>query len=176
MHWFTSDTHFLDTDLKRHNRPFQSPEEGFITMINNINSSVKEDDILWHLGDVYLTDYQDEARRYLSKIKCKNIILIKGNHDDDNKLPILSNFFRKILDEWQGEIEGIDLYMNHIPSKCPKSKFCLTGHVHDAWKVRKNLINVGVDVHHYKPVSIEDIILYKNKMEDNTFDKESFIN
>jgi calcineurin-like phosphoesterase family protein len=176
MHWFTADTHFLDTDMKRHNRPFRSPEEGFVNIINNINSRVKKDDILWHLGDVYLSDYHDDARRYLSKIKCKNMILVKGNHDEDeNRLRTLKPFFRKVLDEWEGKIEGIDIYMNHIPSKCPKSKFSLTGHIHDAWKIRKNLINVGVDVHHYRPVSIEDIMLYKDKMKNNIFDNETYI-
>lgn len=175
MHWFTSDLHFLDTDIKRHHKPFRSPEEYYFTVINNINELVDKEDILWVIGDVFLSDYYDQANNLLSKIKCRNKILIKGNHDKEERMPVLNLHFRKILDEWEGEIEDTKLYMNHIPSKCPKSKFSLTGHVHDAWKIRKNLINVGVDVHHYKPISIQDILWYKDKMDGDVFDKESYI-
>jgi len=175
MHWFTSDLHFLDINMEKHRKPFRSPDEYYHTIINNLNERVGDEDVLWVVGDVFLTDEYDRASYLLSKIKCKNKILIKGNHDTEERMPILNLYFRKVLDEWSGEIDGISIYMNHIPSKCPKSKFSLTGHVHDAWKIRKNLINVGVDVHHFLPVSINEIRDYKDKMENGTFDEESFI-
>ena len=175
MHWFTSDLHFLDNDLKRHHKPFRSPNEYYYTLIENINERVGDEDILWVIGDVFLTDYYDKARELLSKIKCKNKILIRGNHDTDERMPVLDLYFRKILDKWDGDIDGTDIYMNHIPSKCPKSKFSLTGHVHDAWKIRKNLINVGVDVHHYYPISLDDVRWYKDRMDGGVFDEETYI-
>lgn len=43
-------------------------------------------------------------------------------------------------------------------------RWLLHGHVHAAWKVKRNMINVGVDVNDFYPVSLEDI---KDIIEEN---------
>lgn len=173
MHWFTSDLHLFDDRFKLFGRYFRSVQEQNTTIIDNINEVVKEDDILWVLGDVYL-GYDDDASKELGRIKCKNRILIRGNYDTDQKMPTLKNHFRKIVDEFDGEINGLNVYMNHFPIKCPSSKFSLTGHIHEKWKIRKNLINVGVDANHFYPLSFDDILFYKDAME-NHYDENVFV-
>lgn len=37
-------------------------------------------------------------------------------------------------------------------------KWLLCGHVHNSWKIKNTMINVGVDVWDYKPVSLEEIL------------------
>ena len=57
--WFTSDTHFNHTNIagpkvsswKSGYRDFGSVQEMNAALIKNINDCVKEDDILYHLGD-----------------------------------------------------------------------------------------------------------------------------
>lgn len=41
----------------------------------------------------------------------------------------------------------------------------LCGHVHDAWKTKDKMINVGIDVWDYKPVSEEEIIRTMNGLK-----------
>jgi calcineurin-like phosphoesterase family protein len=62
-------------------------------MINNINSCVKENDILFHLGDWSFGGI-DKIWEFRKRINCKNIHLILGNHDehirDNKRLPNVS--------------------------------------------------------------------------------------
>lgn len=71
-------------------RNFSSIEEMNSTLINNINNTVKEDDIIYFLGDFTFGGI-DKIWEFRKQIKCKNIHLILGNHDhhieNDTKLP-----------------------------------------------------------------------------------------
>lgn len=53
-------------------------------ILGNINKTVGEDDTLWILGDLAYgirQGYYEACRRHRNKIKCRNVILIWGNHD-----------------------------------------------------------------------------------------------
>lgn len=87
--FFTSDTHFNHTNIcegvskwagERNCRPFQSLSEMNQTLVDNINSVVGEDDILFHLGD-WSFGGKEQIWEFRKRIKCKNIHLIFGNHD-----------------------------------------------------------------------------------------------
>lgn len=55
------------------------------TITDNINKMVGEDDILWHLGDFAFArreDYWRKCEFYRRRIKCKDIRIIWGNHDE----------------------------------------------------------------------------------------------
>ena len=55
MIWFTSDLHLChDREFVYKSRGFQSVEDMNETLINNINDCVKEEDILYILGDLGL--------------------------------------------------------------------------------------------------------------------------
>lgn len=54
-----------------------------------------------------------------------------------------------------------DRYTEHRP--IDQGEILLHGHVHDTWKTQKTangtlMVNVGVDVHNYKPISEDEII------------------
>lgn len=87
--WFTSDTHYKHSNICRgtSNWPDGSKTRDFDTLdhmnemiINNINHLVREDDLLFHLGDWSFGGYENIAE-FRERILCKNIHLLLGNHD-----------------------------------------------------------------------------------------------
>lgn len=97
--FFTSDTHYHHRNICRgvsqwgtrdENGIFQVSIEAtrdFATLrdmdealVDRINSTVGPDDMLFHGGD-WSFGGQERVKEFRDKIKCKNIILIYGNHD-----------------------------------------------------------------------------------------------
>jgi calcineurin-like phosphoesterase family protein len=181
--WFTSDWHLGDGRIGIDGKPnlfyrsFRSIHEQNQTIIVNFrDSDFKDGDELWHLGDVIydLSDefYFESLRQSYPKSKFN---LIVGNYDED-KLDILGKYFDNIFDSTVihiGEtIKGV--FLNHYPIKCKSElwdndrqrfDFAITGHIHGLWKVQKNMINVGVDAWHFKPVSEDEILFCWNAMQ-----------
>lgn len=92
--YFTADLHLGHRNLvkcltswedKDPCRNFASVEEMDKTIIDNINSVVKEDDILYILGDFAITHLR-KWPHYRNLINCKTIHLILGNHDPKREL------------------------------------------------------------------------------------------
>ena len=84
--FFTADTHFGHQNiLEFTERPFTDIAEHDEILINNINTTVGRTDFLYHLGDFCFgrtANYQTQfAKELLTRINCKNIHLILGNHD-----------------------------------------------------------------------------------------------
>lgn len=93
--WITSDTHYSHKNLVRSltswrdsegnipedsTRDFDSVESMNEAILKGINDNVKSNDWLIHLGDFTLGP-KNTILEFRKKIKCKNIILILGNHD-----------------------------------------------------------------------------------------------
>jgi calcineurin-like phosphoesterase family protein len=88
--FFTSDTHYGHTNICRATtrwtdadnvtRDFESLEHMNTTIVDNINEVVGENDILIHLGDFSFGGFENIAE-FRSRIICKNIHLVLGNHD-----------------------------------------------------------------------------------------------
>ena len=75
-----ADTHFSHKNIIKYcNRPFSSVEEMNNVMLNNWNNTVGKNDLVIHLGDLYLGK-KSEAREFLPKLNGRKI-LIMGNHD-----------------------------------------------------------------------------------------------
>ena len=159
--FFTSDWHLNETRIGDFNpffRPFKSIKEQNETIINRCNELVGENDTLYHLGDVAM---DEEGIKMLSRINCKNKVLIKGNYDEDN-IKLLKKYFDEIVDHKYVNLDGkFKLYLNHYPVNCTPdliiNGFPITGHIHGLWKVQKYMINVGVDAWHFYPVSEEQM-------------------
>ena len=89
--FFTADTHYGHSNIMRYcHRPFDTIEEHDAQLIKNTNDMVGENDVLYHLGDFAFAHAWAKRSKelatstiaeYRSQIKCKNIILIMGNHD-----------------------------------------------------------------------------------------------
>lgn len=180
MIYFTSDQHYGHKNIIEYtSRPYSSIEEMNEKLIDNFNSTVSPNDFTYHLGDFCL------SKKHLPIIKQLNGShhLITGNHDscypwkgfkDKYLIPYLDAGFVSVQREMELEIDDIGLcLLNHMPYsgdshasdrykefrpiKQDKHKYLLCGHVHTKWKFSENMINVGVDVWDYKPISIVDL-------------------
>ena len=188
MIYFTSDWHLGEERIGINGkpnlfyRPFSSIREQNDCIMNNFYSVFKDGDILWHLGDVISGNIENAERRLQEmKIEYPNSTfnLILGNYDID-KQEILHKYFDNIYEEYNyfGFDKNINVYLNHSPINC-KNKFCpadpyngvfsftITGHIHGLWKVQHKMINVGVDVWHFRPVSMDEILFCWSAMKNN---------
>lgn len=91
--YFTSDTHYNHKNIVRgtsewepgkgpqRTRDFDTLEEHNKALVTSINSVVKEDDILYALGDWSFGGI-NSIWEFRKQLKCKEIHLIFGNHDE----------------------------------------------------------------------------------------------
>jgi calcineurin-like phosphoesterase family protein len=141
------------------------------TIIANINDVVGPDDVLWHLGDFCFRDAL-AARAYRSRLTCRNINLIWGNHDNDFLRPLFTGCY----DQTCIQVEGQYIFLNHYPmlswQGSHKGTWQLFGHVHGrlvkdplfkAVYERLLMLDVGVDgwrvgaEHTFRPWSMSEI-------------------
>ncbi|CAN7262920.1 metallophosphoesterase family protein [Rhizobium sp. LjRoot98] len=80
--FFTADSHF-GHQLMLQNRPFSSTDEMDRHLIETWNDTVKQTDIVWHLGDFSYLDPARTASIFGQLQGRKRLIL--GNHDLDNR-------------------------------------------------------------------------------------------
>ena len=172
MIYFTSDTHFGDDRLNLFGRDFvcDNAKDMDELIIEKWNETVKPEDTVYHLGDVALSE--EALRESLPKLNGKKI-LIKGNYDDKIDDSILLEYFDEVHPNAKLRHENVLFFLNHYPTKCDDMMFNICGHIHGLWKVQRNMINVGCDAHHFKPVSIDYIMFQKNGIE-NYYDANVF--
>ena len=172
--FFTSDTHFGSSRaMTLSRRPFETVKEMDSTLILNWNNTVSSDDVVYHLGD-----FGDlNIRPYLHG----KIHLILGNYEIDalqenTKLQQqLENRFVSVLPHDTLTLKnGEPVYLTHKPSECKRDMFNLFGHIHGLRKVSQNGLNVGVDANHFRPISEDDVLFFKNAIL-NHYDYEVFI-
>ena len=116
--FFLSDTHVghekIWKEFKRPDgtplRPFTSTEEMDETMIENINRVVKENDTLIHLGDVVINR---KSLQWVRRIKCKDLRLVRGNHDIFSTKDYMDAGFKEILGVYV--MPKIRVICSHIP-------------------------------------------------------------
>lgn len=172
--FFTSDWHFLDQRMHFLRRPFANGEEMVENIINEYNSKVSDDDTVYVLGDIFSKDHSVDGA-ILSRLKGHKI-LVKGNHDihpDEEYSP----YFERIVAEGDGielDVAGLPCYLTHYPTCSRADRFNLVGHVHGIWRVAKNALNVGVDVHYYRPVSEDEVLFFYNAI-CNHYDDDAWI-
>lgn len=167
--FFTSDTHAWHKNiLNFENRPYASVEEMTKDMIEKWNEQVSDEDIVYHLGDLCLGNF-DQTVDVLKQLNGK-IILIKGNHDH-------SKYYKKIVE--MGLLHeyhevGITLnynknqmWLTHYPFEIglrPR-KWSIHGHIHGMESTWDNQINVGVDSPHFKHKPFGELITIEELYE-----------
>jgi calcineurin-like phosphoesterase family protein len=141
------------------------------TLIDNWNQTVSYDDIVYHLGD-FAYGSKETIKEYEKQLSGK-IIHIKGNHDRQNKM-------HECIDKCMMGFGGKTVFAQHHPPEIMPTEcdFVICGHIHDHWKhkIYKKypnipVINVGVDVWSYKPVSINSLLKYYNLIKNNLVDE-----
>lgn len=125
-------------------------------MIRLHNDVVSADDEVIVVGDVATDPLWLPATARFNGKKT----LIRGNHDRKFSDAELAPFFHTIIDEGEGiELEeaGHLLYATHYPTSGRTDRFNLVGHIHTAWKVQLNALNVGVDTNHFRPTPLTQV-------------------
>jgi len=148
-YYFTADFHIDHANIIRFcKRPFKDIGEMKEKIISNWNNLVKQEDIVFHIGDFAMNNTNKEE--IISRLNGQ-VILIKGNHDRGDLFKIQDLMF--MLGDEQ-------LHLVHIPEEA-QADYNLVGHTHEKWKTKKIgdhfCINVGVDVNNFTPVSEEEI-------------------
>jgi len=188
-------THFGDDRLNLYSRDllFKTSEEVENHIITNFNSVINpSEDILFHCGDVAM-DIRGLKR--MNEIKCKKKILILGNYDDTKQTAKIKGINNEMLLEYFDSVHDnlvlkvpIDdkgnteeFFVTHKPENMI-AKFSIVGHVHALRQIFKNegpngetigAVNVGVDAHHFMPVSLDRILKIRSGILDH-FDENVF--
>lgn len=174
--FFTSDLHFGHQNiLKFCNRPWKTVEEMDKALIENWNSVVGKDDIVFDLGDfAFAPNWR--WKEILSQLNGKHYLIL-GNHDitrwpGDSIMGMFEGVFQQLI----LKIDGRFVYLNHYPYLCfggawrgPKAAvYQLFGHVHSGPNCSgldsDRLVHlfpyqydVGVDNNNYTPISWKEV-------------------
>lgn len=175
--YFTSDSHYTHknickgttvwTDLEN-TRDFDTIENMNQTIIDEINNKVKENDVLYHLGD-WSFGHPSNVKYFRSKINCKNIHLILGNHDKHirKNTDNVQSLFSSVQDYIEIRINNQKIVLMHYPiyswAGMKHLSIHLFGHVHTKYEGRGKSIDIGIDNYYklfgsYSPFSYEEII------------------
>jgi calcineurin-like phosphoesterase family protein len=163
--FFTADTHFHHFNIIKYcNRPFVDTVEMDNAIIDNWNSLVGKDDLVYHLGDFCFGKRDCEFDFYFNKLNGK-ICFIEGNHDSlafKNK-----HKFFSYRNYHEIKINNQLIILCHYPMMTWRNKhhgsFMLHGHCHyNLPATRKDsnygkILDVGVDGNNFKPYSFEEI-------------------
>jgi len=178
--FFTSDTHFNHANIiQLSKRPFKDLVEMNEALTRNWNEVVRPEDVIFHLGDFAM------GQRVLHKGFLERLngykVLIQGNHDGTGKKMLEMGWNEVNLNRtmsWGGKT----FYMAHVPPRevdvypdrfyhkeftqsAPAHDYWLCGHVHEKFKRRRNVINVGVDIWDYKPVTLAQLMTAEAEAE-----------
>jgi calcineurin-like phosphoesterase family protein len=175
--WFTSDLHLGHANIIEYShRPFPGVEAMNRALIDGWNDTVGPDDDVWVLGDFALgrIDATLPRARELHGRK----LLLCGNHDrcwaghGDRSLAWKARYLQAGFAEvhqgqrelsvagrlvlachfpYVGDSHDRDRYLDARPAD--RGQWLLHGHVHEKWRQRGRMINVGVDAWGYRPVS-----------------------
>ena len=172
MIFFTSDTHFNhNKGFLYEPRGFKSIEEHDEKIIENWNSIVKPEDIVYHRGDVMLGDI--EAGIDCLKRLNGHIYIAIGNHDTQARIKAYAacrnieavEFGYRIK---QGKKTCILTHYPTITNNVDNIRVPnFYGHTHQStnfYNPYKDMYHVGVDSHNCYPVLIESALkeLYNN--------------
>ena len=169
--WLTSDQHFGHKNVIAYSkRPFADVDEMTRELVARFNAKVADGDEVWHLGDFSLDERL--VPKILPLLRGRHF-LVAGNHDtchpchkksENAKRRYLRYGFVDVVTEHRLG----DFRLCHLPyvgdsanePRYPEFRpvddgaWLLHGHVHELWKVRDKMINVGVDPWDYTPVSL----------------------
>jgi len=110
-YWIITDTHFgHDKMIEMCNRPLDFASR----ILENIKNTVKEEDVLIHLGDVCF--YDEKKWNLLLMKECKGSgWLIKGNHDKKSNSWYLNHNWDFVADQIVITMFGERIALSHKP-------------------------------------------------------------
>lgn len=160
--WFCSDPHYNHAGIVRGTsnweglrgtRDFDTLRHHNDTLVDNINQVVKEDDLLFCLGDWNFGSYKNHDNvsgigEFRNRINCRDVHLIYGNHDTEIRKDYkLQSYFSSVQDylelqvamQYPGKVQGVKAIKQHIImshyamrvwNRSAKGSWMLYGHSH----------------------------------------------
>jgi calcineurin-like phosphoesterase family protein len=159
MDFFTADHHFYhDPIIEMCNRPYKTGHQMHKDIIRKHNERVTNNDIVYFVGDVSFSKDKEPIRRIISKLNGQKHLIL-GNHDYLNPFDYVDIGFISVHTSLEIFTEFGNYILVHDPaiSQIDRTRIFLCGHIHDLFLKQKNCINVGVDVHNFYPISIQQI-------------------
>ena len=160
----TADQHFGHSNIIKHcNRPFASARDMDSALIKNWNSVVGKEDLVYVVGDFCWCKGSDylNVDKMVSQLNGRKILIL-GNHDNLKSFAYVAAGFESAHTSFE---IGTNLVMVHDPASAvmfADRKFILHGHIHGLWdrnEVKgRLLVNVGVDVHGFKPIPLAVLV------------------
>lgn len=142
-------------------------------LLKEINELVQPDDILYHLGDFAMPsrkyDYKKRCRYYRDQIKCQNVHLIWGNHDDTCIHDLFSSARDASVIYTKERWVILYHYAQAVWNGSHRGNLHLYGHSHagaepwlDAMMPGRRSMDIGVDniarlYGAYRPLSLEEV-------------------
>jgi calcineurin-like phosphoesterase family protein len=163
--FLSADYHFGHENIIKYcKRPFKDVTHMTKRLVTAHNQRVKPEDTFIHVGDFCFRNSPGGKKgegettvseEYLAQLNGR-IVLIKGNHDKNNKC-------KAYIDGCEITWQGQKLWICHDPAERNTAyRINLVGHVHEAWKFKRiggvDCINVGCDVWNYMPVTLEEVM------------------
>jgi calcineurin-like phosphoesterase family protein len=180
--WFTADLHFGHANIIEYSgRPFADADSMDRALVERWNAVVQPTDSVWVLGDVALGKINDSLP--LVGELCGRKLLLAGNHDrcwaghgrkaegwterylhagfaevhqgqitlTVGRQPVVACHF-----PYRGDSHDHDRFVEQRPAD--GGKWLLHGHVHERWRQRGRMINVGVDAWDCRPVRESELV------------------
>lgn len=181
--WITSDTHYGHKNITGEEvsswttgfRNFKSVQQMNEALIDSINKYVKEDDILYHLGDFAFGNIKT-IKEFRESLICKNIHLILGNHDEEIEDSLeLQKLFTSVGYVYTGYIGKQKFHLSHYAHRVwpgsHRNTIHLYGHSHGSIPDYGKSMDVGVDTHkEFRPYHINEIYSIMSKREVHKID------
>lgn len=183
--YFTSDTHFGHRNIIRYcGRPFNSSDHMDAELIRRWNEVVGDDDVIYHLGDFTLAGHAF-ARRILAQLKGRIRVLGYPWHHDARWLPTSSGpselysrsghpveilapvVVERLETPWRRRQQ---LVLCHYPFAQWDGRhhgaWHLHGHSHGTHPPDGAMLDVGVDCHDFRPVTIDQLCAHFNAQDE----------
>lgn len=189
--FFISDLHIGHKNvIKFDGRPFKDVDEMHYKMINNWNSVVGHDDIVYYLGDLSFS--RDSLTKWFIESISGKIYFIMGNHDKYKSISSLGRWENiheygteiNVKDEDTDKNRGSQGYqriiMSHYPilswNKAHYGSWHLHGHCHGSLLknqqeyYKRKVMDVGCNCIDYTPISYGKVKSIMDKKSINSVD------
>ena len=173
--FFTADEHYYHFNIIKYcKRSFRNIEDMNKKLINMHNSIVSKNSVVIHLGDFSLGGI-DETIDIIESLNGRHIFL-QGSHDKwlrgFDRIPESKLFLDTLHDILQVIVsEGPLIVCCHYAMRIwPSShhgSWHVFGHSHGTLPPQGKSVDVGVDSHHFMPVSLKQLKDIMEKLPDN---------
>lgn len=156
--WVISDTHFGHENIIGYcGRPFHDVYHMDEMLIHNWNTLVKDQDIVYHLGDVYMGGRFENIG---PRLKGRKRLLL-GNHDNGKDKALLQCFQKielwRVWPEFGLIFSHLPLHPSSMETGSRSDYVNVHGHIHQNPAPSVRHINVSVENTNYHPVNIETL-------------------